>query len=273
MEFVVDEVDIDVMAGFVIVDHDKEYDCSLQEEQIVEHKMVNGVNIPLQSVALWRDYYKWMHRDKKVAMIDQGYDAVLHSFSKKVQKQILEEENIQNEPEIWDLYSEDRKLLGRDHVRGEQLPAGCYHLVVHVWIRNSKGEYLISQRAASRPTNPLMWECVGGSVIKGEDSLQGAIREAKEEVGVDLLPENGRVLFTKTRKTEGERRFNDIMDVWLFIYDGEVDLKNATTDEVAQVTWMNRGQIMELFQENAFVETLNYFFTEVEKVPDIQAQK
>lgn len=45
-----------------------------------------------------------------------------------------------------------------------------------------------------------MWECVGGSVVKGEDSLQGAIREAKEEVGVDLMPENGQVLFTKIRK-------------------------------------------------------------------------
>ena len=45
-----------------------------------------------------------------------------------------------------------------------------------------------------------MWECVGGSVVKGEDSLSEAIRETKEEVGVDLLPENGQVLFTKTRK-------------------------------------------------------------------------
>lgn len=41
--------------------------------------------------------------------------------------------------EIWDLYDENRKLLGKDHVRGEQLPIDGYHLVVHVWIRNSKG--------------------------------------------------------------------------------------------------------------------------------------
>ena len=98
--------------------------------------------------------------------------------------------------EIWDLYDENRELLGKDHVRGEQLPIDGYHLVVHVWIRNSKGEYLISQRSANRPTFPLMWECVGGSVVKGEDSLQGAIREVKEEVGVDLNPESGQVLFT-----------------------------------------------------------------------------
>ena len=129
--------------------------------------------------------------------------------------------------EIWDLYNENRELFGKDHVRGEQLPIDGYHLMVHVWIRNSKGQYLISQRSANRPTYPLMWECVGGSVVKGEGSLLGAIREAKEEVGVDLMPENGQVLFTKTRKIIGGKIFNDIMDVWLFEYDGEVDLGNA----------------------------------------------
>ena len=137
--------------------------------------------------------------------------------------------------------------------------------MVHVWIRNSKGEYLISQRAANRPTFPLMWECVGGSVVKGEDSLLGAIREAKEEVGVDLNLENGQVLFTKTRKIVEGKIFNDILDVWLFEYDGEVDLSNATTDEVAQVAWMDRSQIKELFDADMFVDTLEYFFTEVDK--------
>lgn len=167
--------------------------------------------------------------------------------------------------EIWDLYDENRVLFGKEHIRGEQMPIDGYHLVVHVWIKNSKGEYLISQRAANRPTYPLMWECVGGSVVKGEDSLQGAIRETKEEVGVDLLPENGQVIFTKTRKIIDGKIYNDIMDVWLFEYDGEVDLDNATTDEVAQAAWMNREQIKELFEQNVFVGTLEYFFTEVDR--------
>ena len=101
--------------------------------------------------------------------------------------------------------------------------------------------------------------------MKGEDSLQGAIREAKEEVGVDLMPENGQVLFTKTRKIIDGKIYNDIMDVWLFDYDGKVDLGNATTYEVAQVAWMNREQIKELFDANMFVDTLEYFFTEVDK--------
>lgn len=167
--------------------------------------------------------------------------------------------------EIWDLYDENRELLGKDHVRGEQLPIDGYHLVVHVWIRNSKGEYLISQRSANRPTFPLVWECVDGSVVKGEDSLQGALREVKEEVGVDLLPEKGQVILSDIKKIEFGKVVNKIVDVWLFDYDGEVDLGNATTDEVAQVAWMNQEQIKELFEHNMFVETLEYFFTEVDK--------
>ena len=167
--------------------------------------------------------------------------------------------------EIWDLYDENRKLIGRDHVRGEQLPIDGYHLVVHVWIRNSKGEYLIAQRSANRTAFPLVWECVDGSVLKGEDSLQGALREVKEEVGVDLLPEKGQVILSDIKKIEFGKVVNKIVDVWLFEYDGEVDLSNATTDEVAQVAWMNRSQIKELFDANMFVDTLEYFFTEVDK--------
>lgn len=196
-----------------------------------------------------------------------GYSKVKHERYPVENGVVLAYEIMEKElhkPEIWDLYNENRELLGRDHVRGEQLPTGCYHLVVQVWIRNSRGEYLISQRSANRPTYPLMWESVGGSVVKGEDSLSGALREAKEEVGVDLLPENGRLLFTKTREIIGGKIYNDILDVWLFEYDGAVDLANATTDEVAQAAWMNREQIRELFEQKKFVSSLEYFFTEVD---------
>ena len=48
--------------------------------------------------------------------------------------------------EIWDLYTKYRKLAGIDHERGNKIPEGLFHLVVHVWIRNSKGQYLVSQR-------------------------------------------------------------------------------------------------------------------------------
>lgn len=55
--------------------------------------------------------------------------------------------------EKWDLYTKYREKTGEEYIRQAEcmIPEGKYHLVGHIWIRNSKGEYVISQRAASRP--------------------------------------------------------------------------------------------------------------------------
>ena len=163
--------------------------------------------------------------------------------------------------ELWDLYNEHRELTGRDHIRGEEVPQGFYHLVVHIWIRNNKGEYLISQRSAERPAYPLMWECVGGSVTKGEDSLTGALRETKEEVGLTLSPEDGKLVYSVVGRVVNGVKFTDIVDVWLFEYDGPVLLDQASTKEVAQTAWMTKEQIRALFDTGKLVHTLGYFFT------------
>ncbi len=161
--------------------------------------------------------------------------------------------------EIWDLYDKDRNLLGRDHIRGEEIPKGCYHIVVHVWIRNTKGEYLLSQRSADRSTFPSMWETVGGSVIKGENSLQGALREVFEEIGVTLSPENGRCIRSVIRNAGESERFGNILDTWLFTYDGEADLEKATTPEVAQTAWLSKEQVKMLYEQGELVSSLGYF--------------
>lgn len=162
--------------------------------------------------------------------------------------------------EVWDLYDENRNITGKYWIRGNKVPDGYYHLVIHVWIKNNKGEYLISQRSENRPTFPLKWECVGGSVLKGESSLRGAIREAKEEVGIDLINSNGKLAFSQIRKNINGKVFNDIMDAWIFQYNGKVELKNATTDEVKDIKWMRREEIKALYEKGELVETLSYFF-------------
>lgn len=162
--------------------------------------------------------------------------------------------------ELWDLYSEQRELTGREQIRGEEIPQGYYHLVVHVWIRNRNGEYLISQRSEDRPAFPLMWECVGGSALKGEDSLSAALRETVEEVGVKLCPKDGNILCSMVGRVVNGIKFSDIVDVWLFEYDGPVNLETATTKEVAQTVWMKKTEIKRLFDNGDLVNTLGYFF-------------
>ena len=165
--------------------------------------------------------------------------------------------------ERWDLYTENREPTGLTHQRGTPVPDGYYHLVCHVWIRNSNGEYLISQRAANRPTFPLYWECVGGSVLQGESALEGALREVREEVGLTLSACDGELLFSRVRKHEGQRTFNDILDVWRFSYNGLLTPESASTDEVARACWMSVEEIRALYEAGQLVDTLSYFFTDV----------
>ena len=104
-----------------------------------------------------------------------------------------------------------------------------------------------------------LYDVLGGSVTMGEDSLTGAIREAKEEVGVDLDPAQGKLVNSTIRD-----HFQDIKDVWCFTYDGEIDLRNATTDEVADMRWMTVEEIRQLYDTGKLVHTLGYFFDDPE---------
>lgn len=70
LEFIVDGIDIDVMAGFIIINKDKEYYFPLKKENINDYTEVNEVKIPLQSLEEWRNYYELMGRDEKVKLID-----------------------------------------------------------------------------------------------------------------------------------------------------------------------------------------------------------
>ena len=173
--------------------------------------------------------------------------------------------------EKWDLYNRYRELTGEDYVRQNvcKIPKDRFHLVVNVWIKNQKGEYLMSQRSANRPTYPLMWECTGGSVLKGESSLEGAIREVKEELGIDLHPQDGKILFQMIRDEINGVLFRDIVDVWMFNYDGLVDLSMATTDEVNDYRWMTKEEVLKLKEDGLFVSpSLDYFFTDFENDKD-----
>ena len=165
--------------------------------------------------------------------------------------------------ELWDLYTENRIKTGETHIRGHKLPKDRYHLVVHVWIKNSEGKYLISKRSKTRIRDPLKFETVGGAVLKGENSLQAAIRETQEEVGINLNPSNGRLIYSELRTNINGIEFNDIKDVWLFEYNGDIDLKSATTDEVAEIKWMSIEEINNLYKNGLLVNTLSYCFKKI----------
>ena len=88
--------------------------------------------------------------------------------------------------EYFDLYDRFGNKLDKIMERGTTNNEGEYHLVVHMWIKNSKGEFLIQQRNKLDDRVPHQWACTGGAVTTGETTLEGAVRETEEELGVKI---------------------------------------------------------------------------------------
>ncbi|WP_081674514.1 NUDIX domain-containing protein [Butyrivibrio sp. VCD2006] len=153
--------------------------------------------------------------------------------------------------ELWDVYTIDRRLTGKTCVRGEQgnLLDDEFHLWVMVWIKNPEnGKYLISQRVADKEVDPLKWETVAGHSIAGDSSLDAALREVYEEVGIELEPESATILATKVATTFDGQRHNWIRDSFYFETTKEPDLSKATTKEVLQTKWLTFDEIRKMYE-------------------------
>ncbi len=87
--------------------------------------------------------------------------------------------------EIWELVDGEKRKTGILHERAysERIPKGLYHIVVEIWTKTKDGKILLTQRHPQKPMG-LLWECTMGSVVVGEESAEGAVRELAEETGI-----------------------------------------------------------------------------------------
>ncbi|MBN2797470.1 MAG: NUDIX domain-containing protein [Clostridia bacterium] len=155
--------------------------------------------------------------------------------------------------EIWDIYDENRIKKDKTMVRGHQVEAGDYHLVVHVCIFNEKGEMLIQQRQPFKQGWSNLWDITcGGSAVKGDSSQQAATRELEEEIGYYYDFTGHRPTFT-INFHEG---FDDI-----YIIEAEVDLTTLTlqASEVQRVKWATKEEIFEKLHHGEFIPYYEHF--------------
>jgi 8-oxo-dGTP pyrophosphatase MutT (NUDIX family) len=91
--------------------------------------------------------------------------------------------------ELWDAYNSNfEKIEGLTLIREEQdkIPQGVYHLVCEILVRHTDGTYLLMKRDPTKPLFPNMWEATaGGSALQGESPVEGAMRELREETGIE----------------------------------------------------------------------------------------
>lgn len=144
--------------------------------------------------------------------------------------------------ELWDLYDKNRAPLNRTHERGKNLERGTYHIAVGIWTVNSKNEVLLTLRAPEKHDWPNMWENTAGSVLAGETSLQGAIRELREETGIVVSEEE--FTFVATERTR-----NAFGDCYMVRKDVPISELTLQKGETCDAKWVSIEELDRMIGE------------------------
>jgi isopentenyl-diphosphate delta-isomerase len=93
--------------------------------------------------------------------------------------------------EYIDIVTKEGLPTGKSALKSEIHLKGYFHNTAHVWLYTKQGEILLAQRADSKSICPLLWDVsVAGHVDASETIEHAAIREVKEEIGLDLIENN-----------------------------------------------------------------------------------
>lgn len=151
--------------------------------------------------------------------------------------------------EIFDLYDRNFNLLENKMVRGTSNNKGEYHLVAHIWFKNSEGKYLIQQRNKATDRIPYQWAATGGAAVSGDNSIKTAIKETYEELGLKLKEDDFILL---ERYFCEDEKANYITD--LYIVKDDILLKDLKLDkvEVRDVAYKTMSEIKEMIENNQF---------------------
>ena len=164
-------------------------------------------------------------------------------------------------PEMWDIYDINKNKIGKQVQRNSyQFKKGEYHIVVTAIIMNSKNEILISKRAAYKKFG-LMWECNGGSILAGETSLEGVLREIKEELGIEFLKEEA--IFLK--EIRRDKIPPDFKDLWLFRKDININDITFPDGESIEAKWVSIDTFQKMFENREIVPTVDFGIEEYNK--------
>lgn len=146
--------------------------------------------------------------------------------------------------EIRDLYNRDKEKTNETIYATEPIPENRYILIQSVLIQNHKGQILVQKRSKQKGGE---YALTSGHAKTGETPIQGIITEIKEELGIDVIPEQ--LTLIHSERSDTNQAFYD-----LFYLQNNYDISKMKLqkEEVEEVKWLTEKEVETLCSNNNF---------------------
>ena len=169
--------------------------------------------------------------------------------------------------EYIDLLDSDGNCIGIiDRKKAHE--SGAWHKTIHAWVINAKGDVLLAKRGKRKNFYPSCWDCsFAGHVGIDEGAVDCAIREAHEEIGVHLFPQDLiHVCTYKDVLAYGSQTCNQIAEVYVVEKELKISSLKVAKDEVDDLKWVPA----QTFLKEILSQKGNYLFHGEEEYKALQ---
>ena len=183
--------------------------------------------------------------------------------------------------ELIDILDDHGNLTGQNCLKSIAHQQGFNHATVHIWFYTFEGNVLLQQSGAAKKIYPLLWDVsVAGHVNSGENLYYAAIREVKEEIGLNIRKEA--LIKIGVMKSFKSYDFgvidNEFHTVFISKLDKDIKNLNAQKEEVEALKIVSPSTFKELLENsehNSHFVTSNkeYYVFVLKKIKDFYQKK
>lgn len=182
--------------------------------------------------------------------------------------------------ELLDIVDENGQPTGRVIDRQTAHEKGICHRTSHVWIlrlKNGRTEVLLQKRSDTKDSNPGCYDISSaGHVPAGEEYADSAVRELKEELGVEI--DKNMLHYCGQRRIKKEAVFygkpfldNQVSNVYYIWLTEGYSAFSLQQSEVASVIWIELTKCKKAVRDSLFKHCISS--EELELLPDIKKEK
>ena len=144
--------------------------------------------------------------------------------------------------EIFDVVNQRDEVVGRQ-TRNEVHRLGLMHRATHILVFNSRSQVFLQKRSMKKDRQPGLWDSsASGHVDSGEDYDACAVRELREELGLQLSATPGR-LFKISASPETDQEH-----VWVYRCEAEGPFQ-LHPDEIERGDWFETAEVTRWMRE------------------------